>query len=152
MDDGRPFILMGRNQAGWRFTHGFVENVAIATALAITKREAIGRVYNVGEPDTPTWAEWARRVGQAAGWNGSVVVVPDERLPAHLAENLDFRQDWVVDTSRIRLELGYAETVSADECLKRTVVWERENEATRDPKKFDYVAEDAALAEFDADA
>ena len=34
---------------------------------------------------------------------------------------------YMVDTSRIRRELGYAEQVPFDEALRRTIEWERAN-------------------------
>lgn len=144
IDDHRPFILMGESQAGWRFTHGYVENVAAALVLAITHPSATGRVYNVGEADPPTWAQWAGDVGSVANWNGQVRVIPDNRLPAHLAEVVDFRQDWTVDTTRIRRELGYREVVEPDQCLERAIAWERSSRVPRDPDEFNYDAEDAA--------
>jgi len=144
MDDGRPFILMGQSQAGWRFTHGYVENVAAALALAITKPQAADRIYNVGDAVTPTWAQWAEMIGSAAGWKGGVRIVPDDCLPRHLADNLDFRQGWAIDSSRIRRELGYAEAVPASQCLQRAIAWERADRGPDDSKEFDYAAEDAA--------
>lgn len=145
MDDGLPFILMGQDQSNWRFTHGNTENVAAALALAIVHPAAIGRIYNLGESNTSTWLEWARRIGSAAGWDGNVRVIPDHRLPAHLRDDLDFRQDWTVDTSRIRGELGYREIIEPEECLKRAIVWERSQRISDDAEKFNYDAEDAAL-------
>src|SRR5262249_60182889 len=40
--DGRPAILLGDEQARWRWTRGYVENVAAAITLAITDRRAAG--------------------------------------------------------------------------------------------------------------
>ncbi|MGH7602055.1 MAG: NAD-dependent epimerase/dehydratase family protein, partial [bacterium] len=57
MSDGRPFILLEAGQAGWRWTRGYVENVAAAIVLAITNERAIGRIYNVGEQAAFTEAE-----------------------------------------------------------------------------------------------
>ncbi|MEW6048150.1 MAG: hypothetical protein AB1609_17025 [Bacillota bacterium] len=52
----------------------------------------------------------------------------------------------MVDTTRIRVEIGYSETVSRDEALRRTVDWERAHPPARiDPSAFDYAAEDAAV-------
>ena len=147
MDDGRPAVLLGRGIASWRWTHGYVEDVASAIALAVTDERAAGRVYNVGEEDPPSWAGWVRGIGRAAGWNGEVVAVPDDLLPGHLDWGLDTRQHWVADTSRIRRELGYTETLPRDEALRRTVEWERAHPPDKvDPASFDYAAEDAALA------
>jgi nucleoside-diphosphate-sugar epimerase len=147
MDDGRPAVLLGEGMASWRWTHGYVEDVASAIALAVTDERAAGRVYNVGEEDPPPWARWVRGIGDAAGWDGEVVVVADDRLPGHLDWGLDTRQHWVADTSRIRRELGYKEMLSREETLRRTVEWERAHPPDKaDPASFDYAAEDAALA------
>jgi nucleoside-diphosphate-sugar epimerase len=146
MDDNRPAILMDEAEAQWRWTHGYVENVAGAIALAVTVERAAGRTYNVGEPFTFTMAEWVDKIGQAVGWHGRVVLVPSGRLPEPLRWGINAEQDIVVDSSRIRRELGYEERVSLDEALKRTIAWERANPPKEfDPKEFDYAAEDALL-------
>jgi nucleoside-diphosphate-sugar epimerase len=146
MVDGRPAILLGEEMANWRWTHGYVEDVASAITLAVTDERAAGRVYNVGEAEPPPWAEWVREVGRAAGWDGRVLAVPEDRLPKHLDWGLNTRQHWFVDTSRIRRELGYRETVPRDEALRRTVAWERAHQPEKvDPASFDYAAEDATL-------
>jgi nucleoside-diphosphate-sugar epimerase len=147
MDDGRPAILLGEGMAGWRWTHGYVEDVAAAIALAVTDERAAGRVYNVGEAEPLPWAEWVREIGRAAGWSGEVVSVAEDRLPEHLDWEIDTEQHWFVDTGRIRRELGYEEKFSREEALRRTVLWERRHPPEKvDPASFDYAAEDAALA------
>jgi nucleoside-diphosphate-sugar epimerase len=147
MDDGRPAILLGEDMSSWCWTHGYVEDVAHAITLAVGDERAGGRIYNVGEPDPPSWAEWVGEIGRAAGWGGEVVAVPENLLPEHLDWGLDTEQHWVVGTERIRRELGYRETVSRDVALRSTVEWERAHPPERvDPTSFDYAAEDAALA------
>src|SRR5215211_5607174 len=147
MDDGRPAILLGEGMAAWRWTHGYVEDIASAIALAVADESAAGRVYNVGEADPPSRAGWVREIGRAAGWDGEVVAVPENRLPEHLDWGLDTQQHWVVDTTRIRRELDYRETVPRDEALRRSVEWELELPPEKlDPSSFDYAAKDAALA------
>jgi nucleoside-diphosphate-sugar epimerase len=148
MDDGRPAILMGEGQARWRWSRGYVENVAAAIALAVVDERAAGRIYNVAEPEALSEAEWVRQIGQAAGWHGEVVTMPDDRLPAHLRWDANWEQHWVVDTNRIRQELGYMEPVPLEEALRRSVEWERAHPPEEvDPAAYDYAAEDAALAE-----
>ena len=148
MDDGRPAILLGEKEAGWRAPRGYVENVAAAIALAVVDDRAAGRVYNVAEPDPLTEAEWMRAIGRAAGWGGEVVVVPEERVPAHLRFDEDLDQQWIVDDARIRRELGYAEPVPREEWLRRAVGWERTHPPQWiDQAAFDYAAEDAVLAD-----
>lgn len=147
IDDNRPVILLDENVARWRWTHGYVENVAAAIALAVTDERASGRIYNVGEPYTLTMAEWVSSIGRVAGWKGRVITLPKDRLPAHLIEEIDTSQDIVVDTTRIRKELGYQEIVEHDEALRRTIAWEGAHPPEKiDPKEFDYAAEDAVLA------
>ena len=149
MDDKRPAILMDVAEALWRWTHGYVENVADAIAMAVTNDRAAGRIYNVGEPFTFTMAEWVGKVGQTAGWQGRVVSVSNGRLPEPLRWGINAEQDIVVDSSRIRRELGYEEQVDLEEALKRTVAWERANPPKEiDPKEFDYLAEDEFLLMF----
>jgi nucleoside-diphosphate-sugar epimerase len=149
MDDGRPFILLGSEEARWRQTHGYVENVADAVALAATDARAAGRIFNVGEEGARSRAEWVREIGRAAGWDGEVVAVPEGLLPEHLRSPASFDYDLVADTGRIRKELGYEERVPRDEALLKTVAWERANPpAEVDPRQFDYRAETAALEKF----
>jgi nucleoside-diphosphate-sugar epimerase len=148
MDDKRPAILLDEKDAQWRWTHGYVENVALAIALAVTDERASGRIYNVGEPYSHSMAERIRKIGEAAGWNGKIVLAPQDKLPAPLRWGINSEQDIVVDSSRIREELGYTERVAPDEAFKSTIDWERANPpAEIDPKDFDYAAEDAILAE-----
>lgn len=145
MDDRRPAILLDEAEAQWRWTHGYVENVADAIALAVTSERAAGRIYNVGEPWTSTMSEWVEQIGQAAGWQGRIVFVPRGRLPEPLSWGINAEQDIVVDTSLIRKDLGYQERVDLEEALRRTVAWERLNPPEIDPEAFDYLAEDAFL-------
>jgi nucleoside-diphosphate-sugar epimerase len=147
MDDQRPAILLDERVASWRWTRGYVENVAAAIALAVEDERAAGRIYNVGERESPTWADWAYKTAQVVGWHGTLLLVPPERLPAHLVSELDTRQHLVTASSRIRQELGYTEPVVLDEALRRSLVWERANPPQQvDLARFDYAAEDAALA------
>lgn len=148
MDDGRPAILLEEGLARWRWTMGYVGDMAAAIALAVTDERAAGRVYNVGEADPPTHADWVRGIGRAAGWSGEVLTMPRVSLPEHLDWGLeDTDQHWVVGTGRIRRELGYEETTLREEAIEWTVAWERSNPPDDiEPANFDYAAEDAALA------
>ena len=146
MDDGRPAILLEERKAQWRWTRGYMENVATAIVLAVINERAANRIYNVGEADALTEAEWVRELGCASGWDGEVVVVPRDILPKHLAEDHDYRHNLAANTSRIREELGYAEPISRKEAMKQTVAWERDHPPKNiEVEKFDYAGEEAAL-------
>jgi nucleoside-diphosphate-sugar epimerase len=147
MLDGRPRILLDRHQANWRWTHGYVENVAVAIVQAVTNDNAAGRIYNVGEAETPTFAERIERIGRLMRWGGTVKPMDSERLPLHLRLPYDARQDLVTDSGRARLELGYLEAVDEEEGLRRTIDWETSiATAPGDPGPAEYAAEDAAAA------
>jgi nucleoside-diphosphate-sugar epimerase len=147
MDDGRPAILLAEGLANWRWTRGYVENVAHAIALAVIDERAAGRVYNVGEETALSSVDWVRAIGRHADWMGDVRVTAPAHLPKHLAGGTNTAQDLVTDSTRIRADLGYRELVGLDEALERTIAWERTNPPEQvDPAQFDYAAEDAALA------
>src|SRR5262245_23217458 len=144
MDDARPVILFEEKIAAWRAPRGYVANVAAAIALAVTSDRAAGRIYNVGEAESFSELEWAMQVAAAAGWDGNFVTLPADRTPPHLRLPGNADQHWVVDTTRIRQELGYREPIARGDAIRRSVEWERANPAPADPRTFDYAAEDAA--------
>jgi nucleoside-diphosphate-sugar epimerase len=149
MNDKRPHIVLGEGQARWRWTRGYVENVADAIALAVTNERASNRIYNVGQDDAPTEAEWISKIAKIAGWDGEVVSLPMELLPEHLQTASDHEHHLVTDTGRIREELGYDESVPFDEGLRRTIEWERAHPPL-DMHSVDeeYAAEDAAVSQY----
>jgi nucleoside-diphosphate-sugar epimerase len=146
MLDGRPGILMGAAQARWRWSHGYVEDIGRAVASAIVDRRAAGRVYNLGEPSVPTMAERVARLGALMGWHGTIVFQSNAQLPAHLRAPFEPKQDLVMDTRRLRAELGFSESLASDEGLQRTIGWEQANPPeSGDPDEEMYAVEDAAM-------
>lgn len=145
MSDGRRAIVLGTTLASWRWSRGYVENVAAAVALAAEDGRAAGRVYNVAAPRALTEAEWVATLGRIAGWDGEVVVIPDDVLPERLQDRFDFTQHLDVDTCRIRSELGYREPVGEGEGLSRTIDRELATIDDVPSHRLDYDAEDAAL-------
>lgn len=144
MNAHRPAVFLGKEQANWRWTRGYVENVAAAIALAVTDDRAAERIYNVGDESALTEREWARAIGEAVKWSGDVIEVPTDQLPEHLRQPFDFRYDLATDTTRIRTELSYRELVGREEALKRTVQWERSH--SDNPEPAHYAAEDELVA------
>lgn len=146
MDDGRPAILMDETQARWRWTHGYVENVAAAIAQAATDGRAADRVFNVGEAATPSAAGRVESLGRLIGWTGDVVRLASDRLPDHLQTPFDWRYELATDTSRLYEELDFVPPVSPRTALNRTVAWERANRSSgKDSLSAHYQAESDAL-------
>ena len=120
-------IRIAEDYARWRWTSGYVEDVATAAVLAATQDRAAGRIYNVGARNAATTAETIEQLGRAAGWQGRVVAVPPSEIPPdqRSPHPHDFSHHLAIDTSRIRAELGYCEIVPHEEGLRRTIEWER---------------------------
>ena len=146
MEDRRPFILLDEQAASWRGPRGYVADLAVAIALAATSDTAAGRIYNVAEEHAYTEREWVERIGHAMGWRGEVIEVPFDRMPDHLKLPGNYKQHWIMSSARIRGELGFRESASAESALEKTIAWERANPPAVDPAQFNYAAEDAARA------
>lgn len=102
-------VSMSEPQTRWRWTRGYVENVADAIALAALDPRAAGKTYNVGDADAPSEKEWVQMLG------GRLNIVKESPLP------FDWRYDLVTDTSAIRRDLGYMERVGREEAIARTI-------------------------------
>src|SRR6201988_23226 len=145
MMDNRQIIPLDEKVARWRWSRGYAENVAWATVLAVTHEQAENRIYNVAEPEGLSYLEWTQRVTRAADWMGRILVVPDGRPTL---DGGHYEHHWVVDTTRIRAELGYMEVVPQEQAMRQTVKWQWANPLEKyDPKEFDYATEDRVLAE-----
>jgi nucleoside-diphosphate-sugar epimerase len=97
-----------RNNPNWRWTHGFVDNVAAAIALAVTDEHAKGRIYNIGEETTPTVRE-------------RLAYLPPRPDASVINNEGNFDQDVAYDTSRIRSELGFVEPLPERQAMIDTV-------------------------------
>lgn len=129
MDEASPTIELDEIGSRWQTSRGYVENVAVAIARAVEDKNAAGKTYNVADADVFTEAEWVERIGRAAGWKGRVVIVPLDRMPEAQRFEGNARQSLVGNTERIRRQIGYADLVSTDEALGRTIAWERAHPA-----------------------
>jgi len=78
MERGLPAVVLGRSQAAFRWTHGYVDDVAEAVVLAVVRERAKGRVYNVGEADAPTTAQRIEAFGRHRSDRTAVHASPGE--------------------------------------------------------------------------
>ncbi|MFB6232032.1 MAG: NAD-dependent epimerase/dehydratase family protein [Salinibacter sp.] len=117
-------LVLSEREAQWRWSRGYVTNVADAIAAAVLDPGAGGRTYNVGEPDALPQATWLRRVAEAAGIDTAIRTGPRAEQPDTPSFNWAYRM--ALDTRRIRTELGFAEPISHPQALVQTVSWETE--------------------------
>jgi nucleoside-diphosphate-sugar epimerase len=92
----------------WRWTHGYVEDVAAAIMLVALASKLPQRVYNLGEERTPTVGERLESLPKR-----------DDTTP--MTGSFDFRQSLAFDTSAIRRDLGFREPVPYMTGLRRTL-------------------------------
>ncbi|UCC76185.1 MAG: NAD-dependent epimerase/dehydratase family protein [Anaerolineales bacterium] len=150
--DGRPRIAVPDGGLSL-FHRGYVDDVARAVALALENPHAVGRTYNVGHEQLLTVRGIAELVARVMDHEWEIVPVPGNQLPATNPFATPYHI--VYDLKRIRAELGYQESVSLQEGMRRTVSWLLANPPTPETwglarylghDAFDYPTEDAAIA------
>jgi nucleoside-diphosphate-sugar epimerase len=113
----------------------------------------VGKTYNVGHQRVLTVRGIAHSVARAMDHDWEVVSVLSERLPP--TNPYASAYHIVYDLSRIQADLGYRESVSLAEGMRRTVEWLLANPPTPQTwglaryltdDAFDYSGEDAAMA------
>jgi len=98
----------------WRWTHGHVENVAAAVAMAAVDPRARNAVFNVGEQWTPSMCE-------RLAW------LPQRNAPPSEPPPFDYSQNLVMETSKIRKELGYADLLHEPSAMIELATRDRTN-------------------------
>jgi nucleoside-diphosphate-sugar epimerase len=149
MVDGRPGVILADPWARWRGTLAYSENVAAAIVLAAMRSDAQG-AYNVGDDSPTATIDIVAAIAAAAHWAGRIVTVPSADLPASMRPGTGLAQELILDSTRIRRELGFNEPVSTATGMTRTVDWMLGHPPTpEDPMgrlELDYRAEDVILA------
>ncbi|NNE92194.1 MAG: NAD-dependent epimerase/dehydratase family protein [Verrucomicrobiales bacterium] len=106
-----------RDGGKFRWTHSHVANVAHAIALGCEARLSGFHLFNVGEAGTPTMKERADLIASAMGtvieWRDA-----DEDLQDAWAVFGEMPNDVVVDSTKIREQLGFTEILAPDACLE----------------------------------
>jgi len=82
----------------WRWTHGHVENVAATITTAATHPKARNEIFNVGEELTPTIGDRLNHL-------------PKRSDQAPEPPPFDYRQPLVINTTKIRSQLGYVDVL-----------------------------------------
>jgi nucleoside-diphosphate-sugar epimerase len=114
-------MLLEERLARWRSPRGYVENIAAAIVLLAERESTPHRVYHVAEPDSLSEREWAEEIARVIGWHGRFVELSADQAPDELKLPGNLEQHWVVDSTRIRRDLGYRESVDREEAIRRTV-------------------------------
>jgi nucleoside-diphosphate-sugar epimerase len=148
MADRRPFVILARSEAGAVLPRCFVDDVGRAIAMAATDDRAANRTYNVVDDPSLVERDWVDLVGRVMRWEGRVVELPAEAMPAHMKDDeaMDWSVSMAVSARRIRSELAWSVRSGREEGIARTVEWELAHPPEKLPPRDDQ-AEDRAIAQ-----
>jgi nucleoside-diphosphate-sugar epimerase len=116
--DGRPLLV---SCPDWLVHFAYVEDVASAVLLALESPQAMGELFNVGEPEVSTIEQRFQEYAAALDRPASSALVPSQFLPSHLQPFEEVLQHHMLDTTKIRRMLGYQEKLDRAERFRRTV-------------------------------
>jgi nucleoside-diphosphate-sugar epimerase len=98
-----------------------VENLIFGLILALTRKEAIGDVFNIGTGVALTWEEMVRMVVHEANSKSEIIYRP---YPPNLNEDsVD-----ILDITKAQQKLGYRQVKTFQQGLRETIKWFRENQ------------------------
>ena len=148
--DRRPFMLVvdGGQEIVSRCA---AANAAHAVLCAVDRPDvADGHVYNCADDDQFTTTQWIELVTDVLGVELEIVSLPAELAMATYAELHPMPNQFshlVVDTSKVRYELGYRDVVPATQAIADYVRWLEQHPPTAEAypgfiDRFDYAAED----------
>ncbi|MDR2781645.1 MAG: NAD-dependent epimerase/dehydratase family protein [Holosporaceae bacterium] len=107
-------ITLPANVSTWRTCYGGVKNIAHGIVLAAEKGKS-KEVYNLADKETFTELEWYHKFAYSLNWNGKIKVTQEDN------SDYNYDQHLIMDTSKIRFELGFEEIYTAEEHLHEIV-------------------------------
>jgi nucleoside-diphosphate-sugar epimerase len=124
---GKPVIVHGDGTSFWVSCH--VDDVARAFAGAAGNERAYGKAYTAAGDEWQTWDRYTELLAEALGAPPPQIVhIPTDLLARALprraqviAQNFGFNGFY--DTSAARADLGFRQTISFLEGVRRTVAW-----------------------------
>lgn len=119
---GAPLTVIGTGEQTRCFT--YVEDATRATVAAGVKKEAIGKIINVGSDEEVSVKQLAILMNHLFGSTSPVSFVSQESVYGPSYEDIPRR---VPDIRRMRETLGVTPKVRLEEGLKLTIEWFRKN-------------------------
>lgn len=108
-------IVLTPGLASWRFSRSLNLNCAHAIALGVGYSGH--EVFNVAEQRDYTELEWCKYLASLLGVEPRMKIDAAAQVPY----NMNTEQHWVVDSSKIRKDLGYHEKYSAEEGIREVL-------------------------------
>jgi UDP-glucose 4-epimerase len=119
---GEPVTVVGDGKQTRCFT--YVTDAIRATAAAGLVPEAVGQVFNIGNPVETPILELAQLMVELSGSKSEITFVPQERIYGQSYEDVPRR---VPDISRMQEILQVSPEVSLRDGLAQTIAWFREH-------------------------
>lgn len=119
---GAPITVIGTGEQTRCFT--YVDDAIRATVAAGIKKEAIGKIINIGSDEEVSIKQLALLMTRQFGSTSPITFVPQETVYGPSYEDIPRR---VPDTRSMREILGITPWVSLEQGLARTIEWFRKN-------------------------
>lgn len=148
MLEERPHIVLSEEKAEWKWSKGYVGNVARTIAACLTHPRTEGTTLNVADSAAIPELEWGRRIAALLAWKGRLLTAPKETLPTPLRDDFVHDQNLDYATERIEKVLGAQARIVLGEGLRATADYLAIRQAAGDAliKPEVYRAEDEWIA------
>ena len=110
-------------QANFRWSWGYVENIADMLLECTGDSRSGNRIYNLGYPAGVSVLELYEMVADVIEWNGSVIVTENDTDEPEQ----DLTQHWIADVSKFEHDFNYSENVPLADAIRLSVEAESEN-------------------------
>lgn len=118
---GDAQLLVSPEKAKWKWTMAYVGDIVEGIRLAVEKESAArNQIFNLGSAIEWTQLDYLQALKEAVGWPGEIVLEGEPQPPANYGQHL------LLDTGKIRAQLGYRERYTPEEALAKTVAYERQ--------------------------
>ena len=150
--DGRRFMIVPDHGLLVR-ARAAARNAAHAVLLAVDRPAiAAGQTYHCADDEQFTLRQWYELMVEMAGGALELVSLPEELAsPFHGLPNAHHHM--LMDTAKIRAELGYRDVIAPREALRESLEWWRAHPLSADaaanfPDRFAYGEEDRVVAAY----
>lgn len=126
---GRPLTVHGDGRQTRSFT--YISDTVRGTLLAAERDEAVGHVFNIGNPREVSIRELAERIRTGLGSTSEIVLVPYE---SYYPKGFQDTRRRIPDVARAREFLGFETAVALEEGLERTLQWCQEHYRDGNPR------------------
>jgi nucleoside-diphosphate-sugar epimerase len=104
---------------------GYIDDIIQAFLLAIVKDKAIGECYNVTGDEIISLNDYIRLIAETMGRKVKIINIPHEifkdLVPTKYVFPYCYKYSFVVDTTKIKTELGYQPEVNISDGLRRVI-------------------------------